>query len=150
LLITIKRAERENKEVEKKVNTITRKIELQPITVSWSSFKNFRWCGRSVGIVESSCCSDKALFLKEVLLIMVIADLLNLFTQQDPNIDHDEAISLIKEIINSIRKTLDNILVVVSFQPLQQHLTNHMHMTKFFSHDLKNALKLQITTEVVK
>ena len=47
-------------------------------------------------------------------IVVIIADLLNLFTC-DPNIDLDEAISLIKEIINSIRKTLDNILVVVSF-----------------------------------
>jgi hypothetical protein len=36
--------------------------------------------------------------------VIVIADLLNLFTL-DPNIDLDEAIFLIKEIINSIRKT---------------------------------------------
>jgi ABC-type uncharacterized transport system substrate-binding protein len=36
---------------------------------------------------------------------VVIADLLDLFTQ-DPNIDHNEAIFLIKEIINSIKKIL--------------------------------------------
>jgi hypothetical protein len=46
--------------------------------------------------------------------VTMIADLLNLFTC-DPNIDCNEAISLVKQIINSIRKTLDNILVVVSF-----------------------------------
>ena len=56
--------------------------------------------------------------------VIMIADLLNLFTN-DPNIDRNEAISLIKEIINSIRKTLDNILVMVSFQ--QQHNDRHHH-----------------------
>ncbi|MDQ3869867.1 MAG: hypothetical protein M3250_09985 [Thermoproteota archaeon] len=56
--------------------------------------------------------------------VIMIADLLNLFTN-DPNIDHNEAVSLIKEIINSIRKTLDNILVIVSFQ--QQHNDRHHH-----------------------
>ena len=45
--------------------------------------------------------------------VILIANLLNLFTC-DPNIDCNEAISLIKEIINSIRKTLENTLVVVS------------------------------------
>ena len=49
----------------------------------------------------------------------MISDLLDLFTQ-DPSIDQDETISLIKEITNLIKKTLDNILVVVSFQPPQQ------------------------------
>jgi hypothetical protein len=53
-------------------------------------------------------------------IVVVIADLLSLFTL-DPNIDLDEAISLIKEIINSIRKTLDNTLVVVSFQHHYHH-----------------------------
>jgi len=48
--------------------------------------------------------------------VVVIADLLNLFTL-DPNIDYNEAIFLIKEIINSVRKTLANTLVVASFQP---------------------------------
>jgi len=56
--------------------------------------------------------------------VIMIADLLNLFTN-DPNIDHNEAVSLIKEIINSIRKTLDNVLVIVSFQ--QQHNDRHHH-----------------------
>lgn len=56
--------------------------------------------------------------------VIMIADLLNLFTN-DPNIDRNEAISLIKEIIDSIRKTLDNILVMVSFQ--QQHNDRHHH-----------------------
>ena len=56
--------------------------------------------------------------------VIMIADLLNLFTN-DPNIDRNEAISLIKEIINSIRKTPDNILVMVSFQ--QQHNDCHHH-----------------------
>jgi hypothetical protein len=52
---------------------------------------------------------------------VVIADLLDLFTQ-DPSIDQDETIYLIIEITNSIKKTLDNILVVVAFnQPPQQH-----------------------------
>ena len=45
--------------------------------------------------------------------VTMIADLLNLFAL-DPNVDLYEAISLIKEIINSIRKTLENTLVVVS------------------------------------
>jgi hypothetical protein len=36
--------------------------------------------------------------------VIIIADLLNLFTL-DPNIDLDKVVSLIKEIINSIRKT---------------------------------------------
>ena len=55
-------------------------------------------------------------------VIVVISDLLNMFTQQhDPNIDIDEAILLIKEIINSIKKTLENTLVVVSFQQQQPH-----------------------------
>jgi hypothetical protein len=50
----------------------------------------------------------------------VISDLLNIFTQEhDPNIDHNEATSLIKEIMNSIKNTLDKTLVVVSFQ--KQH-----------------------------
>jgi hypothetical protein len=48
--------------------------------------------------------------------VVVIADLLNLFTF-DPNIDYNEAIFLIKEIINSVRKILDNTLVAASFQP---------------------------------
>lgn len=51
--------------------------------------------------------------------VVVIADLLNLFTK-DPSIDRDEAISLIKEIIYSIKKN-ENTLVVVSFQQQQQH-----------------------------
>jgi hypothetical protein len=52
--------------------------------------------------------------------VIVISDLLNMFTQEhDPNIDHNEAIFLIKEIMNSIKNTLDKTLVVVSFQ--QQH-----------------------------
>jgi hypothetical protein len=54
-----------------------------------------------------------------VILVVVISDLLDLFTQ-DPSIDQDETISLIKEITNSIKKTLDNILVSVSFQPPQR------------------------------
>jgi hypothetical protein len=52
--------------------------------------------------------------------VIVISDLLNMFTQEhDPNIDYNEAIFLIKEIMNSIKNTLDKTLVVVSFQ--QQH-----------------------------
>jgi hypothetical protein len=58
-------------------------------------------------------------FNANVILVVVISDLRDLFTQ-DPSIDQDEAIYLIKEITNSIKKTLDNILVVVSFQPPQQ------------------------------
>jgi hypothetical protein len=46
---------------------------------------------------------------------VVIADLLDLFTQ-NPNIDRKEGISLLKEIVNSIKKTLESNLVVVSFQ----------------------------------
>lgn len=46
---------------------------------------------------------------------MIIANLLDLFTQ-NPNIDHNEAIYSIKEIISSIKKTLDNTLFVVTFQ----------------------------------
>jgi hypothetical protein len=42
----------------------------------------------------------------------------------DPNIDCNEVISLIKQITNSIRKVLDNNLVVVSFQLPQQHKSN--------------------------
>ena len=56
-------------------------------------------------------------------IVVVIADLLNLFTQ-DPNIDNNEAIFLIKEIVNSIKK-LDNTLVVISFQPPQQQQKKH-------------------------
>jgi hypothetical protein len=56
--------------------------------------------------------------------VVMIADLLNLFTN-DPNIDLEEAIFLIKEIIISIRKTLDNTLVVVSFQ--QYNNNDHTH-----------------------
>jgi hypothetical protein len=49
--------------------------------------------------------------------VIMISDLLNMLTQEhDPNIDHNEAIFLIKEIINSIKNTLDKTLVVVSFQ----------------------------------
>jgi hypothetical protein len=55
--------------------------------------------------------------------VVVITDLPNLFTQ-DPSVDQDEAISLIKEITNSI-KTLDNTLVVVSFQPQHHHHNNN-------------------------
>jgi hypothetical protein len=52
--------------------------------------------------------------------VIVISDLLNMFTQEhDPNIDHNEAIFLIKEIMSSIKNTLDKTLVVVSIQ--QQH-----------------------------
>ena len=62
-------------------------------------------------------------------VIVVISDLLNMFTQEhDPNIDHNEAIFLIKEIINSIKKTLDKTLVVVSFQ--QQH-NNHKSYAEY-------------------
>ncbi len=57
-------------------------------------------------------------------IVVLIADLLDLFTQKAPNIDRNEAIFIIKEIINSIKKTLDNILVMVSFQPLQQQHNN--------------------------
>jgi hypothetical protein len=59
--------------------------------------------------------------------VVVIADLLNLFTK-DPSIDRDEAISLIKEIICSLKKT-ENTLVVVSFQQ-QQH-----HQNKSYAYD---------------
>jgi hypothetical protein len=66
-------------------------------------------------------------------IVVVIADLLSLFTL-DHNINRNEAISLIKEIINSIRKTLDNILVVVSFQQRQeQHHGHHSH--KSYAYD---------------
>jgi hypothetical protein len=52
----------------------------------------------------------------------VISDLLNIFTQEhDPNIDHNEATSLIKEIMNSIKNTLDKTLVAVSFQQHNNH-----------------------------
>jgi hypothetical protein len=63
-------------------------------------------------------------------VIVVISDLLNMFTQEhDPNIDHNEAIFLIKEIINSIKKTLDKTLVVVSFQ--QQQHNNHKSYAEY-------------------
>jgi hypothetical protein len=55
---------------------------------------------------------------------VVIADLLNLFTQ-DPNIDRKEGISLLKEIVNSIKKTLESNLVVVSFH--LQHNTSYAY-----------------------
>jgi hypothetical protein len=59
--------------------------------------------------------------------VIVIADLLRLFIL-DPNIDHNEAIFLIKEIVNSIKKTLHNTLVVVSFQPQHHdHKSNAYH-----------------------
>jgi hypothetical protein len=55
-------------------------------------------------------------------IVVVISDLLNIFTKEhNPNIDLDEAIFLIREIINSIKKTLENTLVVVSFQQQQPH-----------------------------
>jgi hypothetical protein len=61
--------------------------------------------------------------------VIVISDLLNMFTQEhDPNIDHNEAIFLIKEIMNSIKNTLDKTLVVVSFQ--QQH-NNHKSYAEY-------------------
>jgi hypothetical protein len=63
--------------------------------------------------------------------VVLIADLLNLFTN-DPNIDLDEAIFLIKEIIISIRKTLDNTLVVVSFQ---QYNNNDHHHKSYAEYD---------------
>ena|SRR5919109_241204 len=59
--------------------------------------------------------------------VVMIADLLHLFTEQDPNIDCNEAISLIKEITNSIRKTLDNTLIVVSFQHQYNHKSYAYH-----------------------
>jgi hypothetical protein len=55
---------------------------------------------------------------------VVIADMLDLFTQ-NPNIDRKEGISLLKEIVNSIKKTLESNLVVVSFQPQQQQQQQH-------------------------
>jgi hypothetical protein len=58
-------------------------------------------------------------------IVVVIADLLDLFTQ-NPNIDRKEGISLLKEIVNSIKKTLESNLVVVSFQP-QQHNTSYSY-----------------------
>jgi hypothetical protein len=64
--------------------------------------------------------------LLEAKVIVVIADLLDLFTQ-DPSIDQDEAIYLIKEIINSIKKTLDNTLVVVSFQSNDHHRKSYAY-----------------------
>jgi hypothetical protein len=55
-------------------------------------------------------------------VIVVISDLLNMFTQDhDHNINCNEAIFLIREIITSIKKTLDKALVVASFQKQQQH-----------------------------
>jgi hypothetical protein len=59
-------------------------------------------------------------------IVVVIADLLDLFTQDPNSIDREEAISLLKEIVDSIKKTLDNTLVVVSFnQPSQQQQQHH-------------------------
>jgi hypothetical protein len=57
--------------------------------------------------------------------VIVIADLPNLFTH-DPNTDCNEAIYLIKEITNSFKKTLDNTLVVVSFQK-QHHSKSYVY-----------------------
>ena len=63
--------------------------------------------------------------------VIVISDLLNMFTQEhDPNIDHNEAIFLIKEIMNSIKNTLENTLIVVSFQ-----YCNHYHNHKPYMYD---------------
>jgi hypothetical protein len=86
-------------------------------------------------------------------IVVVISDLLNMFTQQhDPNIDYKEAIFLIRGIINSIKNTLENILVVVFFRSnsimMITIITNHIHMTIFFFQDLINTLKLQIITVV--
>jgi hypothetical protein len=58
-------------------------------------------------------------------IVVFIANLLDLFTQ-NPNIDRKEGISLLKEIVNSIKKTLESNLVVVSFQP-QQHNTSYAY-----------------------
>ena len=52
--------------------------------------------------------------------------MLDLFTQ-NPNIDRKEGISLLKEIVNSIKKTLESNLVVVSFQRPQQHNTSYAY-----------------------
>jgi predicted nucleic acid-binding protein len=70
-----------------------------------------------------------------------------MFTQEHhPNVDRNEAISLIKEIMNSIKNTLDDTLVVVSFQ---QHNKIYTYDKSFF-HDLTNTLKLQQVEIIIK